>query len=45
MDPFLWNILKFIKNLKEFDEHLIKEKDFLLKKTTCPHFFWSALNI
>jgi hypothetical protein len=28
MDPFLWNILNFTKKLKQFGEHLIKEKDF-----------------
>jgi hypothetical protein len=28
MDPLLWNILKFTKKLKQFGEHLIKEKDF-----------------
>jgi hypothetical protein len=28
MDPFLWNILKFTKNLKQFGEHLMREKDF-----------------
>ncbi len=28
MDPFLWNILKFKKNLKWFGEHLIKKKNF-----------------
>jgi hypothetical protein len=28
MDLFLWNILKFTKKLKQFDEHLIREKDF-----------------
>jgi len=39
MDPFLWNILKLTKKLKQFNEHLIKEKDFWFKKTTCPHVF------
>jgi hypothetical protein len=28
MDPFLWNILKFTKKLKQFGEHLINKKDF-----------------
>jgi len=28
MEPFLWNILKFTKKLKQFGEHLIKEKYF-----------------
>jgi hypothetical protein len=39
MDPFLWNILKFIKKLKWFGEHLIRKKNFWNKKTTCPHAF------
>ncbi len=39
MDPFLWNILKFITKIKQFGEHLIRGKDFWLKKTTCPHAF------
>jgi len=26
MDPFLWNILKFKKKLKQFYEHLIRKK-------------------
>ncbi len=32
-------ILKFTKKLKQFGKHLIKEKDFWYKKTTCPHAF------
>jgi hypothetical protein len=39
MDPFLWNILKFIKKLKWFGEHLIREKYFWYKRRTCPHAF------
>jgi hypothetical protein len=39
MDPFLWNILKFAKKLKQFGEHLINKNDFWNKKTTCPHAF------
>jgi hypothetical protein len=39
MDPLLWNILKFIKWLKWFGEHLIRKKDFWNKKTTCPDAF------
>jgi len=39
MDPFLWNILKFTKKLKLFNEHLMKEKNILIQKTTCPHLF------
>jgi hypothetical protein len=39
MDPFLWSILKFTKNLKWFGEHLIRKKYFWNKKTTCPHAF------
>jgi hypothetical protein len=27
-DPFLWNTLKFTKNLKQFGEHLISKTDF-----------------
>jgi len=42
MDPFLWTILKFIKNLKQFGEHLIRKKDFQNKKTTCPHVFFEC---
>jgi hypothetical protein len=37
MYPFLWNILKFTKKLKQFGEHLIREKYFWYKKTICPH--------
>jgi hypothetical protein len=44
MDPFLWNVLKFTKKLKQFGEHLIKEKDFWLKKTTCPHVLLKCFN-
>jgi len=44
MDPFLWNILKFTKKLKQFSEHLIKE-DFGLKKPLVHMIFLSALNI
>jgi hypothetical protein len=39
MDPFLWNILKFIKYWKWFGEYLIRKKNFWNKKTTCPHVF------
>jgi hypothetical protein len=39
MDPFLWNILKFTKKLKQFGEHLIRENDFWYKKTTYPPAF------
>jgi len=39
MNPFLWKILKFNFFLKWFGEHLIKEKNFWYKKTTCPHVF------
>jgi hypothetical protein len=39
MDPFLWNILKFTKKLKWFNEHLIREKYLLHRKHTCPHAF------
>jgi hypothetical protein len=39
MDTFLWNILKFTKKLKQFGEHLVREKDFSYRKTTCPHGF------
>ncbi len=42
MDPFLWNILRFTKKLKQFGEHLIKEKDFLYKKPTCPHAYFKC---
>jgi hypothetical protein len=45
MDPFLWNILKFTKKLKQFGEHLIREKDFLYKKTACHMIFLNVLNI
>ncbi len=45
MYPSLWNILKFTKKLKWFSEHLIRKKDFWNKKTSCPHFVLSALNI
>ncbi len=43
MDPFLWNILKFTKKLKQFGEHLIREKDFWYKKIICPHVFLMCL--
>jgi hypothetical protein len=33
MDPFLWNLLMFTKKLKQFGEHLIKEKGLLIQKT------------
>jgi hypothetical protein len=39
MDPFPWNILKFTNKLKQFGEHLIREKNILYKKATYPHFF------
>jgi len=42
MDPFLWNILKFIKKLKPFGEHLIREEDFWSKKTTCSHVIFEC---
>jgi hypothetical protein len=43
MDPFLWNILKFKKKLKQFGEHLIREKNFWYKKIICPHVFLVCL--
>jgi hypothetical protein len=45
MDPFLWNILKFTKKLKQFGEHLIMKKDFWNKEITCAHVFLCVLNI
>jgi hypothetical protein len=39
MDPFLWNILKFTKKLKQFGEHLINEKDFLIQKNDFSTWF------
>jgi hypothetical protein len=43
MDPLLWNILKFTKKLKWFDEHLIRKKDFWNLKTTYSHAFFECL--
>jgi len=46
MDPFLWNILKFTKNLKWYGEHLIKEtKKVETKKPHVHMFFLSVLNV
>jgi hypothetical protein len=45
MDPFLWNILKFKKKLKQFCEHLIREKNFQYKKSFVHMFFFNVLNI
>jgi hypothetical protein len=45
MDPFLWNILKFTKKLKQVGEHLIREKEFDTKKPLLHMLFLSALNI
>ncbi len=39
MDPFLWNIFKFTKKLKRFNEHLIREMTFDLKNSLVHIFF------
>jgi hypothetical protein len=45
MDPFLWNVLKFSKKLKQFGEHLIWKKIFETKNPLVHMLFLSALNI
>jgi hypothetical protein len=45
MDPFLWNILKFAKKTELIWQAFDEGKGLLIQKTTCPHFFYSVLNI
>jgi hypothetical protein len=45
MDPFLWNIFKFTKKLKQFSEHLIRERIFYTKKLLVNMIFLNVLNI
>jgi hypothetical protein len=40
IDPFLWNILKFIKKLKWINEHLIRKKNLKQKNHMFTWFFW-----
>jgi hypothetical protein len=39
MNPFLWNILNFIKKIEMIWWTFDKEKRFLKQKTTCLHAF------
>ncbi len=42
VDPFLWNILKFTKKLKQFYEHLIFKKTLKQKNPLVHMFFLSV---
>jgi hypothetical protein len=45
MDLFLWNILKFTKELKKIGEHLIKKRTFHYKKSLVHMFLKNIFNI